>query len=435
MSVKEKFAQNPLGVILFTVFVDMMGYGILIPIIPLVLADPASPFFLLNVNIGPQQGYILLGLLIATYSIMQFIAAPIIGQLSDRYGRRKLLILSLGGTCLSYILFAFALIIKNIPLLFLSRALDGITGGNISVAQAAIADITDPKHRVKNFGLIGAAFGIGFIFGPFLGGKLSDTTFVSWFNAATPFWFAALLSLANVMSVVFFFPETLKKINETAKIVWYKSVANIFRAFSIKNLRNLFATNFLFQFGFSFFISFAGVFLIKKFNFNQGNIGDFFAFFGLWIAFTQIVVTRKIASKAEERKVLRITLLASGISVFLYFVPNVWWGLYLVAPLFAIFNGLTQANMIGLISRSSGQEVQGEVLGLNSSIQALAQAIPPILSGYIAASFTPESPMLISGVIIIFSGLLFIFLYRNEGSKGIIHSGKEADTSSSPVFT
>lgn len=416
MSLKEKLSGNPLAVIFLTVFVDMMGYGILIPIIPLVLADPGSPFYLLNVNIGPQQGYILLGLLVATYSIGQFFAAPIIGQLSDRYGRKKMLVLSLAGTCASYVLFGVALVVKNIPLLFLSRALDGITGGNISVAQAAIADITDPKHRAKSFGLIGAAFGLGFIFGPFLGGRLSDPSFVSWFNAATPFWFAALLSFTNVMSVVLFFPETLKKFNSEVRLAWTKSVANIFRAFSITSLKNLFATSFLYSAGFAFFVTFSGVFLINRFSFNQSSIGDFFAFIGIWVAFTQAIVTRKLASKAEERKVLKFTLLGTGMSLFLFFLPTTWWELYLVVPFLSIFNGLSIANLTGLISRSAGQEVQGEVLGLNSSIQALATAIPPILSGYIAASFTPESPILVAAATIVVAGIFFILAYRPSPS-------------------
>jgi DHA1 family tetracycline resistance protein-like MFS transporter len=412
MSLRKRFSNNPLAVIFFTVFVDMLGYGILIPIIPLVLADPNSPFYLLSSKISLQSGYILLGFLLAIYPVMQFIAAPIIGQLSDRYGRRKLLILSLAGTCFSYILFAIGIITRNIPLLFVSRALDGITGGNISVAQAAIADVTDPKHRAKNFGLIGAAFGLGFILGPFLGGKLSDPSFISWFNAATPFWFAAALSFSNVMSVVFLFPETLKKLNHEVRIRWSKSVANIFKAYSIGNLRNLFITAFLFQAGFAFFVSFSGVFLIEKFGFNQGNIGDFFAFIGLWIAFTQVVLTRKLASKFEEYKILRVSLFATGLAIFVYFFPTMWWGLYLIAPVFAIFNGLTQVHLVALISRSAGPEVQGEVLGLNSSVQALAQAIPPALSGYIAATITPETPMLVSAAMIILSGLVFWILYK-----------------------
>ena len=158
------------------------------------------------------SGYIMFGFLVAVFPIMQFFATPILGQLSDRYGRKPVLALSLAGTALGYALFAVGIILRNIPLLFVARALDGITGGNLSVAQAAIADVTSPQDRTKNFGMIGAAFGVGFIIGPFLGGVLADPSVVSWFNAATPFWFAAILASANTAQVLFQFDETNKHI-------------------------------------------------------------------------------------------------------------------------------------------------------------------------------------------------------------------------------
>jgi len=230
---------------------------------------------------------------------------------------------------------------------------------------------------------MGATFGLGFILGPYLGGKLSDPTLVSWFNAATPFWFAAILSLLNVLSVLIFFPETRKHITDTVHIAWNKSVQNIVHAYTYKGFRTLFTTVFLFQAGFGFFVGFFSVFLINRFNFTQGNIGDFFSYVGLWIAFTQAVITRKVSSKYEEFQILRLTIFGSGLCILLYFLPNVWWQLLLITPFFAICNGLSQANLTALVSRSAGPKIQGEILGINASIMALAQTIPPILSGFI----------------------------------------------------
>lgn len=409
---KDKLAGRPLPVIFFTVFIDLLGFGILIPVIPQLLANPNSTFFLLPKGMTVQQGYILLGFLTGIFPLMQFVATPILGQLSDKFGRKKILAISLLGTCASYVLFAIGILTKNIPLLFVSRAFDGITGGNIAVAQAAIADITAPENRAKNFGLIGAAFGLGFIVGPYLGGKLSDPSVVSWFNAATPFWFAAILSGLNVISVLFFFPETLKTLQQHVQINFAKSIKNIIAAFSEKRLQSIFITAFLFQGGFAFFIGFFNVFLIRRFHFTQGNIGDFFAYIGLWVAFTQAVLTRRIGSIHSEANILKVTLFTTGITVFLLFLPSVWWQLLLVVPLFAMSNGLSQANLVGLVSRSAGPEIQGEILGINASVQALAMTIPPMLSGFIASSVTPEAPIFVGGVVVLSAAVFFSLFYK-----------------------
>lgn len=408
----NKINRNPLPVILFTIFIDLLGFGILIPVIPLLLADPRSPYFLLPTGMSVSQGYIMLGFLTAIFPFMQFLAAPILGQLSDKFGRKPILAVSLMGTCLSYIIFAIGIITRNISVLFFARAFDGITGGNLSVAQAAIADISTPENRAKNFGLIGAVFGLGFIIGPYIGGKLSDPNVVSWFTAATPFWFAAILSFTNVLSVIFMFPETHKMINKNVKIFWYKSMHNIVRAYTYEKLRVIFTTVFFFAAGFSFFVTFFAVFLINKFSFHQGNIGDYFAYVGIWIAITQAVITRFIAKKLKPDQVVRFTIIGTGATMLLYFLPNVWWELLLIVPFFAIFNGLSQVNITALVSISVDNSIQGEILGINTSIQALAQAIPPALSGFIAASLTPEAPVLVASVVIVIAGLTFFFFYK-----------------------
>jgi DHA1 family tetracycline resistance protein-like MFS transporter len=409
---KEKDQKKVLFTILFTIFVDILGFGILIPVIPLLLADPSSSYFLLPKSISPANGYILLGFLLAIFPFMQFLATPILGQLSDKFGRKKILSISLLGTSISYIFFAFGIITRNIPLLFISRGFDGITGGNISVAQAAIADITPPEKRAQTFGLIGAVFGFGFIIGPFLGGKLSDPTLVSWFSASTPFWFAAILSMLNVLFVSIYLKETHAKLHVEKVIEWTRSIHNVVKAYAMKELRVIFITNFLIAAGFTFFTSFFSVYLITKFHFNQGNIGDFFAYLGIWIAFTQAVLTGYFGKKYTDIQILKVSIITMGFLVLAYFLPTVWWQLLLVVPFFALFNGLTMANSTALVSKTASSAHQGEVLGINSSVQALAQAIPAALSGYIAAQLTPESPIFVASVFIVIAGLIFIFFYK-----------------------
>ncbi len=404
--------KHPLFVIIFTVFVDLLGFGILIPVIPLLLADPSSSYYLLPKGFSISQGYVMLGFLMAVFPIGQFLATPILGELSDKFGRRRILSLSLLGTCISYLIFALGIYMRSIPLLFFSRFFDGITGGNISVAQAAIADITLPQNRAKNFGLMGAAFGIGFIIGPYIGGKLSDPNIVGWFNAMTPFLFAALLSFVNIISVLLFFPETLKKRQHNLQIRWTKSVNNIMHAYSFEKLRVLFFSNFLFQSGFSFFVTFFSVFLITKFHFKQGDIGDFFAYVGIWVAFTQIVLTRRLGVKYTDYKILRVSFFGSGIMIFSYLLPTQAWQFIFLVPFFAAFNGLTQANSSALVSKSVDSTIQGEVLGVNASIQALAQAVPPILSGFIAADLSPEAPIIVASGVMLLAAIVFLLFYK-----------------------
>jgi DHA1 family tetracycline resistance protein-like MFS transporter len=279
------------------------------------------------------------------------------------------------------------------------------------VAQAAIADVTSPQDRTKNFGMIGAAFGVGFIIGPFLGGVFADPSIVSWFNAATPFWLAAILASANTAQVLFQFDETNKHMRQF-DVDFTRGVGNIARAYAMPQLRPIFLTSFFFNAGFGFFISFFGVFLIHKFGFNEARIGNFFAWVGVCAIFTQLVTTRRVAARFSEAQVLRVTLLGVSCAMMAYLLsPSPLW-LLAIAPLSSTFNGLSLANMGGLLSRSVPPQVQGEILGIGSSIQALANALPPLLGGFVAASLAPEAPVLAAALTMFVAWLIFVSMFR-----------------------
>lgn len=414
-----KFYKTPLFTIIFTIFLDALGFGILIPIVPLLLADPQSNFYLLPKSFDISAGYVLLGLITSIFPFAQLFSSSILGQFSDKVGRRPILMYTLFITSFSYLLFAFAIAIKNIPLLFISRGIAGFASGNLSSAQAAIADITDPAHRAKNFGFIGAAFGLGFIIGPFLGGKLSDPSILSFFNPTVPFIFAAILSLINALQVRLFLKETNKYIDKERKIVWTKSLMNILKAFELRNVRFLFFINFLFFSGFTFLVTFLSIFLLKKFGFSQGDIGTYFSFLGVWILITQGVITGFVSKKAKEATVLKVSIIMEGVVMGLLFLaPNAFF-VYLLAPFTALFNGLTFSNMGALISRSSDSHIQGEILGINASIQAVAQLLPPILSGFIAAAVAPQTPILIASIVVLLAGVLFTLYYKPHSPEHI----------------
>jgi len=414
----ERMAHRALPIVLLTIFLDVLGVGILLPIIPQLLANPHSRYYLLPHGWSFTGGLVLLGWLVAIYPLMQFLATPILGQLSDRFGRKKLLGFSIFGTAIGYFLFAVGIITRNLPLLFFSRALDGITGGNMSVAQAVIADVTPPKDRTKRFALIGAVFGAGFVLGPYLGAKLG-TPGISffglghtphWFNPALPFWFTGTLSIVNLGLIIFLLPETNKHMRHI-KVKFTQSIHNIRTAMTYPGLRVIFPTIFLFWGGFSFFQTFIQVLLIQKLHFSQNNIGDFFAYIGIWIAFTQAVVTPQLAKRFRPWQILRFSLIGAGASLFLYLTATSTTDLLWITPIFALFIGNTIANSLSLVSMSADAHIQGEVLGINASVQSLAQAIPAALSGYLAA-ISVSTPVLAGGFTVIAGGLLFVTIYR-----------------------
>lgn len=399
----------------------MLGFGILIPVFPL-LISPGSPFRVTPEGWSFTEGLIMLGWLQGVYPLCIFLAAPILGQLSDRHGRRPVLAVSIFGTAIGYFLFAIGIMTANIPLLFASRALDGFTGGNLAVANAAIGDISTNENRAKNFGVLGAAFGIGFVVGPYLGGKLS-TPHVSfyglfdtpgWFGATTPFWFAGGLSLLNCLMILVSLPETLVNKVEGGRIAVGRALHNVREGFTSDRLRVVLLSMFLFSGGFTFFTSFFGVYLRNNFEFSASKTGDYFAFVGICIALAQAVLVRKVAPRLADWKVLRFSMFgtAAVLAIF-FFAPagqDLW--VYLPVPFFAAFNGLSMANSQSLVSRSAEFGKQGEAMGISSSVSSLAQVPASVLVGYITSGITSAQPLIVASLCITAGGLVFLFLFK-----------------------
>lgn len=405
--------KNPLGLIFITIFVDLIGFGMLIPVIPTLLANPDSPFFLLPSTTPIGQGYILIGLLTGLYFLGQFISTPILGDLSDKYGRKKIIMISIIGSMFSFILFAVGILTRSVTLLFIARGLNGFTSGIVSVSQAAITDFTPDHLRSKNFGVIGAAYGIGFIVGPFLGGILSNPEVVSWFTLATPFWFAAILAFLNFLSVYFFLPETnLSRTTEPLR--WSQSIKNIVSAYGMKEIRPLFVTNFFYNAGFAFFTTFLGIFLIVKFGFDQSDIGYYFAYIGICMAISQVLILPHVVKRFAETKVFNVAILATAIFTLLHLTVGTWWGLLLIIPFFAVANGLANVTITVLVSQSAKKEIQGQILGINTSVNSFALMVPSLFGGFAAASISPESPILFGGLLIFVAWVVFVTFWNGH---------------------
>lgn len=396
-----------------TVFLDMLGIGIAIPVLGVIFFDPK--LHLLAADASLQTRTIWYGFLIAAYPAAQFFGAPILGALSDRFGRKPVLLLSLLGTALGYALFALGISEQLLSLLFISRLLDGFTGGNIATAMSAIADVSTNENRTRNFGLIGMAFGLGFILGPFFGGLLADSTLVSWFSGSTPFWFAAGLTLLNILLCMRVFRETLHT-RRTTPVSWLTGIRNIRAAMHMGEIRAVFATIFFLTLGFNFFTQFFNIYLVTRFQFTEPDIGKLFAFIGLWIAGTQGFLTKPVSARFSADNILRISSLALALVLPILVVPSHSFWLYFILPFVAIFQGMIQPNSVTVVSSLSGPESQGEIMGINQSIQSLAMIIPPVISGFIGG-INVRLPIIAASMFTLLAWFIFVAYYQKPKAK------------------
>ena len=384
--------RSPLFLIFITVFVDLVGFGIVLPVLPL---------FAKHLTGGNS---ILLGLLLASYSAMQFIFVPILGAWSDRIGRKPILLGSVLGTCASFLLMGYALSpgVMSLPLLFVARILDGISGANLSVAQAAIADVTTPENRSKGMGLIGAAFGLGFTLGPPIGGLLTHA-----FGPSAPGYAGAALAGLNALGILAMFPETRPRLSKDqasgASPVPGRSRAALPEALRradvgppilVFGLGQLAAS--ITQVAFPLFVSDSRL----PWKFDERSIGFLFAFIGLMVGAVQGGLIGRLVKRSGEVKIawMGLAVLAASYLIF----PSVSWrpGLYLSLAAMALGQGSMISAMNGLISRRSGADEQGRILGASQSMASLARVLGPLAAGW-AYGFAPASAYYIAGAILL----------------------------------
>ncbi len=388
-----------LPILFFTLMLDMIGIGMVIPIVSVIFTDPSSTSFLLN-GVDEKYWFIIAGAATAAYGLVQFLAAPVLGEMSDMYGRKRLLSLGVLVLALSNLLFGVSILIKSLVLLFISRLIGGFAGANFSIAQATIADISTPENRAKNFGLIGAAFGIGFIIGPALGGLIAHTTG----SAAAPFFFSGVLGILNFLSVNFFLKETHNENRAQAKrLTPLKAITNIKIAFKDQHVSTLYKTNFLYYLGFTFFTSFSGLYMVDRYKIGEGALGTYFAVIGICVVLTQLVILRAISGKFKPETILKYSIPTVAVTIFLVpFVPNITWQ-YLLVPLIAIPQGISMSNLGALLSSRVTKDKQGISLGINGSLSALSQGLIPSIAGVLASTIGVKAPFMLGSVCLILS--------------------------------
>jgi multidrug resistance protein len=352
--------MSPLFIIFLTVFIDMVGFGIVIPVLPLY----AEHFHATPVQIGWLTGI---------YSGMQIVFVPILGRLSDRFGRRPILIVSLIGTAIGFLIMGWA---SSLLLLFVARIIDGASGGNISTAQAYIADVSTPENRSRSMGVIGAAFGLGFTFGPMIGGIMSRISY------GAPFYFAAALAVVNVVLLYFILPESLS-VEYRSKPHKRTRLAEVFQHGHARLFGTIVATYFFTITGFAIMTTLFALFTEKHFGFDAHQTGYVFGFIGIISVILQGGLIGRLVRMFGETALARTGLLLLAISLFSLPLVGTIPMLLLVCATTAIANGLVNPTLNGLASQMIDRSWQGRALGLMQSAGSLGRLVGPLLGGWL----------------------------------------------------
>ena len=391
--------KSPLATILLVVFVDLIGFGMIIPILPLY----AKSF---------QAAEWQIGLLLGCYSFMQFLASPVLGYISDRVGRKPVLLVSLIGSAIGYAVMASA---ASLTMLFIARIIAGICGASVGTAAAYIADITPPENRSRRMGLIGAAFGVGFVLGPAIGGILSQ------FWTKGPFWFGAGLAFLNAIAVLLILPEPEKHVKRSEAGI--PAGPDVVDQTGRAGIPVLVVTYFVAIAGFAIVTMIYPQVLDRRFSLTPAQISLVFVFLGLVGAFIQGGAIGRMARRFGDYKLAAAGLLLMAISmVIMPFAHNI--------PLFLVFtfglaagNSLAQPTLMAMASRLAASTAQGRVIGTVQSAGSLGRVVGPSAGGFILGWDRPgpdlaygNTPFVIGGIVMGIAFLISLMLRRSPVS-------------------
>jgi DHA1 family tetracycline resistance protein-like MFS transporter len=378
--------KRRLGLVFGFVFIDLLGYSLILPLLP---------YYAETFGAAP----VVIGLLGTANALAQLVAAPLIGRLSDRYGRRPLLIFSIAGTVFSFLIFGFA---NSLIVLFISRILDGLLGGNTSLARAYITDVTDEKNRSRGLGMIGAAFGLGFIIGPALGGFLSQ------YGYSMPAFLAAGLSLLNLVGVVLWLPESLTEKRRAA----IREQDDNRPTLSFKALREalrrpctgpLLHAILFYNLAFTLFQSNFALFTKARLGLEAQATSYILTYVGVLSALVQGFAVGKLTDRFSERQLLAGGSMLLTLSLIAWaFTPNVAVLLVVLAPM-ALSAGVVSVTLTSQLTKSVYQDEVGGTLGLSSSLQTLARIVSPGMGGAMLDFIGPWTVGVTAGLIMLWT--------------------------------
>ncbi|SFB09798.1 MFS transporter, DHA1 family, tetracycline resistance protein [Flavobacterium swingsii] len=389
---KENEKSPAIGFIFITMLIDIIGLGIIIPVIPKLIQE------LIHGDISEAAKYG--GWLIFAYAITQFIFSPLIGNLSDKYGRRPIILISLFGFSLDYLLLAFS---PTITWLFIGRIIAGITGASITTASAYIADVSTPENRAKNFGLIGAAFGLGFIIGPVIGGFLGQ------YGARVPFYAAAILCMVNFLYGFFILPESLSKENRR-DFSWKRAnpIGAIWNLKKYPNLIGLIAATFILYVASHAVQSNWSYFTMYKFGWNEKMIGISLGVVGLLVGIVQGGLIKYTNSKLGNSKSIFIGMALYCLGMFLFAIASQSWMMFVFLIPYCL-GGISGPALQSVVSGQVPATEQGEIQGTMTSIMSASSIIGPPMMSSVFYFFTHKSaPFQFAGAPFVLGGFLML---------------------------
>ena len=393
--------------IILVVFVDLLGFSLILPLLPYYAEKYGATQFVT-------------GLLVASYAAMQLIGAPLLGRLSDRYGRRPVLLASVFGTFLGFLLLGFADEIGTamanafnpqaanlfvLGILFISRMVDGLTGGNLSVAQAYISDVTDEQNRSKGLGMIGAAFGLGFIIGPVTGGLLSQ------FGYAVPAFVAAAMSLINLILIYAWLPESLtigKRASMTDKKPAF-SLSALLTTLKRPFTGSLLVTRFFFGLAFAIFQTIFSLYALAKFNLTATETGYVLTYVGVLSVITQGFLVGRITAKFREDILIVACVALMAVSLVGWAIaPSVFALLIILTPT-ALSGGILNTLLSSTLTKAVAPQEVGGILGLSASVESATRIFAPVIGGALLQQVGAWAPGAF-GAIVMVGVFVYVFV-------------------------
>lgn len=405
---KEK---STLFAIYFTFFVDNLSWAIVFPIFTPYFLDPDNALFSPGVSVGTRT--MILGFFLTAFSLGQFLGAPVIGEYADRHGRKKALTLCVFFTLIGICLSAWSMGTDHLAWLFLGRLITGVFASSNSVCFSCVSDLSeDEKAKVRRFGFLSMLVGIAFVFGAFIGGKLSDKTLSSDFSASFPLWLAAGLGGINFLFVLLGFRET-SIVNPSVQFHFFQSFGHIKMALKTEKIKRLYGIYFLFLFSWTILFQFMPALTVEKFLFTNSDIGDLALFMGVCWAIGSGYLNRVLSQRFDTLHVLELCLVGFTIFCGLVMVPQHIYGVMALLGGCVILGGIGWPICTGLISGMAPREMQGKVLGISQSIQSLAMSLAPIVGG-LAFHISLAFPFLIAAGTSLLAAFVYYFTLKNR---------------------